>query len=49
MGCCSRFLSVLTDVQELSNMLWAFAKLGVRPDAAWMHSWLEALQPRMGR
>jgi hypothetical protein len=30
-------------------MLWAFAKLGVRPDAAWMHDWLAAMQARMDR
>lgn len=36
-------------LQELSNMLWAFAKLGVRPDAAWMLDWLAAMQARMDR
>lgn len=30
-------------------MLWAFAKLGVRPDAAWMLDWLVAMQARMDR
>lgn len=30
-------------------MLWAFAKLGVRPDAAWMLDWLAAMQARMDR
>lgn len=36
-------------LQELSNILWSFAKLGVRPDASWMQGWLLAMQPRMSR
>lgn len=35
--------------QELSVMLWGFAKLGVRPPGPWMGLWLESMHRRMNR
>jgi len=34
--------------QELSNMLWGWAKLGVRPAPAWMADWLRAMSKVIG-